>query len=411
MKPSSLTLPSLDTPTILRGMGGPISVTPEVSELHAKNAPVAIGVSGGKDSCALALATVDYLDRIGHAGPRLLIHSDLGRVEWQDSLPTCERLAAKLGLELIVVKRKAGDLMDRWLTRWENNVARYQSLRCVKLILPWSTASMRFCTSELKTAIICRYLVERFRGQVILNAVGIRRQESDQRAKAPIAARQSRLGSKTYGTSGYNWNAIIEWTKDEALDYLRAKGFALHEAYGTYGSSRVSCAFCILGSRPDLLAASACPDNHDIYREMVGLEIASAFSFHDSLWLGDVAPRLLDSTMRDALAEAKLKAKKRAELESRIPKHLLYKKGWPTCIPTMDEAELLADARNGVAGIMDIAIRYQCAAAIISRYEELMEENRRKGGQVDADESDDPTLFDAPGLLSLPMLTEGRWAA
>ena len=37
-----------------------------------------------------------HLDRIGHTGPRLLIHADLGSVEWRDSLPTCERLAARL---------------------------------------------------------------------------------------------------------------------------------------------------------------------------------------------------------------------------------------------------------------------------------------------------------------------------
>ena len=41
----------------------------------AANAPVAIGVSGGKDSCAAALATIEHLDAIGHTGPRLsLIH-------------------------------------------------------------------------------------------------------------------------------------------------------------------------------------------------------------------------------------------------------------------------------------------------------------------------------------------------
>ena len=43
----------------------------------------------------------------------------------------------------IVVRRAAGDMMDRWLKRWSNNLARYVNLNCVKLILPWSTPSMR----------------------------------------------------------------------------------------------------------------------------------------------------------------------------------------------------------------------------------------------------------------------------
>src|SRR5438045_1668991 len=135
-----------------------VELTPEIKKLIAANAPIALGVSGGKDSCALAIATCEELDKLGHVGPRVLIHSDLGRVEWRDSLPTCERLAKFLGLELVVVRRGAGDMMDRWLKRWENNLARYTDLSCVKVILPWSTSSMRFCTSELKTAVICRDL-------------------------------------------------------------------------------------------------------------------------------------------------------------------------------------------------------------------------------------------------------------
>lgn len=80
----------------------PLSIDDRVSALLAQDAPVAIGVSGGKDSCALALATVAYLDAIGHKGPRVLVHSDLGRVEWRASLPTCERLAARLDRKSVV---------------------------------------------------------------------------------------------------------------------------------------------------------------------------------------------------------------------------------------------------------------------------------------------------------------------
>ena len=52
--------------------------------------------------------------------------------------------------------RNAGDMMDRWLSRWAANVARYANLECVKLILPWSTAAQRFCTAELKSQVIAR---------------------------------------------------------------------------------------------------------------------------------------------------------------------------------------------------------------------------------------------------------------
>ena len=50
---------------------------------------------------------------------------------------------------------------------------------------------MRFCTSELKTAVICRELVKRFPGRQILSVTGIRRQESAGRAKAAAKIRQA----------------------------------------------------------------------------------------------------------------------------------------------------------------------------------------------------------------------------
>jgi tRNA(Ile)-lysidine synthase TilS/MesJ len=77
-----------------------IATTPIITSLLAAHAPVAIGVSGGKDSDAAAFATVEHLDQLGHQGPRLLIHSDLGRTEWAESLPQCERLAERFGVEL-----------------------------------------------------------------------------------------------------------------------------------------------------------------------------------------------------------------------------------------------------------------------------------------------------------------------
>ncbi len=354
-----------------------ISVTPEVTaDLHS-GAAVGIGVSGGKDSCALAFALADYLDSIGHRGPRVLIHSDLGRIEWKDSLPTCQRLADRLGLELIVVRRAAGDMIDRWETRWRNNVERYRTLECVKLILPWSTASMRFCTSELKTAIICRELVRRFPGRPILSAVGIRRQESHGRRNKPVASKQPLLINPTHGTTGLNWNAIIEWSTDEVYEYLAERGFPLHEAYTTYGSSRVSCSFCILGSQPDILASTHCADNHDNYRALVDLEIRSTFSFQSDTWLADAAPHLLSLDTCNRVTHAKKRAFAREQAEAVIPIHLLYEKGWPTCVPTPREAALLCDVRRSVADAVGLPDpMYSTPAALIRRYQLLMAEKR-----------------------------------
>lgn len=359
-----------------------IETTPLIESLVAQHAPIAIGVSGGKDSDVAAFETQAYLKEVGHAGPLLLIHSHLGRVEHKDSLPACERLATRLGLELVVVRRMAGDMMDRWLTRWQSNIKRYSLLQCVKVILPWSTASMRFCTSELKTAIICRDLVERYPGQTIVSVTGLRRQESPTRAKAPICSPQLKLSSATFGTTGYNWHPLLSWTREDVLAYHRSHDFPLHEAYTKYGLSRVSCAYCILASLDDLAASATNPENHVLYREMVGLEIMSSFSFQSGRWLGDVAPHVLSAEMLSGLREAKRRATAREQIEARIPTHLLYTKGWPTVMPTHQEAILLSDVRRSIATLLQFPILYSDPDALIARYGELMAINAARGGNM-----------------------------
>lgn len=352
-------------------MSPQVSTHPEVESLLSQGAPVAIGISGGKDSTIAAFETVEHLDRIGHTGVRVLIHSDLGRVEWKDSLLTCERLAERLGLELIVVRREAGDMMDRWLVRWENNVRRYVNLECVKLILPWSTPSMRFCTSELKTAVICRELIKRFPGQTIMSVTGIRREESARRANAPVVAPQPKLASKKHKTSGIDWHPILDFKLEDVWLGHKRRAFPLHEAYTAFGSSRVSCAFCIMGSASDLKASASCPDNQDIYREMVELEARSTFAFQSG-WLGDVAPELLSAELREWIRGAKEKAAAREAEEARIPLHLLYQKGWPVYVPTWAEAEVMGDVRRKVGASLKLNVRYTDPASIIDRHQELM---------------------------------------
>jgi 3'-phosphoadenosine 5'-phosphosulfate sulfotransferase (PAPS reductase)/FAD synthetase len=344
-----------------------VAITPDVRAARRAGAAVAIGVSGGKDSSAAALATVRHLDAIGHTGPRLLVHADLGRTEWAESLPTCEALARRLGLELLVVRRQAGDMLARWQGRWANNVQRYAELSCVKLILPWSTASMRFCTSELKTAPICTALSKRFRGLPIVNVTGICRRESPNRAKSPVSAPNARLGAQ-----GLDWRPILDWTLDQVWAAHRDHDLPVHPGYTDYGVSRISCSYCILASRDDLARAATHPGNAELYRAMVDLELESTFSFQDRQWLADIRPELLTEPQRAAVAEAKARAARRQAAERQIPKHLEYTQGWPTCRPTAAEARLLADVRANVADAVGLAVGYTDPITIRDRYEALM---------------------------------------
>lgn len=357
-----------------------VETAPQIDSALLAGSPVFVSVSGGRDSQALAYRVCTHLDDIGHQGPRYLIHADLGRVEWRDSLPVCERLAARLGVELIVVRRKAGDMMDRWRSRWASNVSRYANLECVKLILPWSTAATRFCTSEMKGAVISREVRKRHPNGDVISAVGIRREESSNRARMPVWKADART-TRARGV-GHTWNAILGWTREEVNQYIATRGEVLHEAYRVYGSTRVSCAFCILGSGHDLRAAARCAANHAIYRTMVALEADSAFSFQSNRWLADVAPDLLDASLRMRVLEAKERAQLRIAAESRLPAHLLYVKGWPTVMPTLEEADLVAEVRRDVAAAVGLAINYTDRDSVLSRYRELMHAARHGSGDT-----------------------------
>lgn len=374
---SAPSIPQLD----LFGIGGTqrtygIETSPEIDVALGRAAPVFIGVSGGRDSMALAYRVSDHLQEVGHAGPRFLIHSDLGRVEWRESLPVCERLASRLGIELIVVRRQAGDMMDRWLNRWKNNVARYKNLECVKLILPWSTPANRFCTGELKGQILASAMRKRFPTGDVVSAVGIRRDESSSRAKMPVWKQDYRTMRKR--GVGHTWNPILGWSRPEVNAYIKSKGDQLHPAYTIYGSSRVSCCYCIMSALNDLVAAASCSENEAIYREMVDLEIESTFSFQGNRWLGDVAPALLDADTKGRLAEAKERAAAREAAEAHLAQHLLFTKGWPTAMPSEQEARTIAWVRREVASAVGLTVQFTDGDSVMQRYAELMASAREK---------------------------------
>ncbi|MCM2434150.1 phosphoadenosine phosphosulfate reductase family protein [Agrobacterium rosae] len=348
-----------------------VSRAPEIDALIAHDCPVAIGVSGGKDSQAAALATFQYLNAIGHAGPRILIHADLGLVEWNDSLPVCEELADHLRCDLIVVRRKAGGLMERWESRWVSSKARYELLSTVTLVPCWSTPDMRFCTSELKTHVIIADLKKRYPDQEIINVTGIRRAESRNRSRMAICDGDAK-------SRVWNWRPILDWSEEEVFAAIDASGLRPHPAYREFGMGRVSCRYCIMSNVSDLAAASAQPESHDLYRRMVALEADSGFGFQGARWLGDVAPQLLDGDLSKRLASAKRLAVIRRELEAHITPEMKYVKGWPLRMLTNDEAERLSFIRRNVAGLYGFESSVLYPDEIHARYADLLDEKSRK---------------------------------
>ena len=356
-----------------------LALPAEIRSAIKAGAWIVFNVSGGKDSSAAMFAVSIVLDQLGHPrNRRLVIHADLGRAEWESTPAMVERLAALADLPLNVVRRNAGDLFDRWAQRFENGKRRYEALETYNLIGPWSSASLRFCTSEAKAHVIGPHLARTLRGETIINVLGIRRDESTARSKTPEWKADTRYASadNAHGTRMMLWHPIVEWTTAEVFAAHAHLAIPLHEAYTCYSSSRLSCRFCVLQSIADARASASAPANRDALIHLCGLEAQSTFSFQPARWLADTAPDLLLRDLLIRIASAKIDAQHRREAEGAMPKGLRYVKGWPPRLPTLSEAAAIAKARAPILARHQLANRFPTARAVRDRFADLIDQRR-----------------------------------
>jgi 3'-phosphoadenosine 5'-phosphosulfate sulfotransferase (PAPS reductase)/FAD synthetase len=342
---------------------------------------IVFNLSGGKDSSAAMFAVNLHLDLLGHPRDRrMAIHADLGRAEWASTPAFVEQIAALADMPLTVVRRAAGDLVDRWHQRFENGKRRYEALETYNLIGPWSSASLRFCQSEMKAAVIGPAVARMHAGQRIISVLGLRRDESHNRASIPIAKVDQRFAKagNRQGTVMSLWHPIADWSTADVFRAHALFGVPLHEAYTSWGSTRLSCRYCIFASLHDLRASTAAPLNADIYRELVALEARSTFPFQPARWLADVAPNLLGRGLQTDVLRAKADQTERRSIEAAMPAALRYVSGWPPRLPTMREAEAIVAARRPILARHDLSDRYPRAGAVRDRFAELIANAARK---------------------------------
>jgi 3'-phosphoadenosine 5'-phosphosulfate sulfotransferase (PAPS reductase)/FAD synthetase len=352
-----------------------LAVDDETLAAIRNGAWIVFNLSGGKDSSAAMFAVNLCLDLLGHPrSRRMAIHADLGRAEWATTPATVAQIAAIAGVPLTVVRRAAGDLLDRWIQRFENGKRRYEALETYHLIGPWSSASLRFCQSEMKAAVIGPAVARMLPGERIISVLGLRRDESHNRTAIPIAKADQRCAKagNRRGTVMSLWNPLAAWTAPEVFRAHDLLGIPLHEAYTDWGSTRLSCRYCIFASLHDLQASSAAPPNGDVYRELVAIEAQSTFPFQPTRWLADVAPHLLGATLRSDVARAKVDQLRRLSIEAAMPAGLRFVKGWPPRLPTRAEAETIAASRRSILDRHALEDRYPSATSILDRFAELM---------------------------------------
>lgn len=355
-----------------------LAMDDDVRALIAAGAPVAYSLSGGKDSVSIAHATDRMLDELGHPrARRMAIHADLGRIDWQSTPATVRASAEAIGVPLVVVRRKAGDLVSRWERRFELGCQRYAALETYHLTAPWSSANNRFCTAELKTHVILPELLRRYRADTILSVVGIRREESVRRRFAPVSKLEGKPWIRAAGGRVRTWHPGVEIREPEVYAYIEREQLPLAEGY-TLGSSRFGCAFCVLASDGDIAIAARAPGNHGVLLHLVDMEATSTFSFRPDRWLGDVAPDLLPPTLAMDLARGKALASERRQLEAMLPANLRYVKGWPQRIPTIEEAATIAEVRARILAMHALTTPYPTAQQVRDRIAELHDIERLK---------------------------------
>lgn len=371
--PRSIALGLADVP--------PLAVDDATIAAIRAGAWIVFNLSGGKDSSAAMFAVNFCLDLLGHPrGRRLAIHADLGRAEWESTPEIVARVAAIAGMPLTVVRRAAGDLVDRWLQRFESGKRRYEALETYNLIGPWSSASLRFCQSEMKAAVIGPAVARMLPGERIISVLVLRRDESHTRAAIPVAKADQRFAKagNRQGTVMSLWNPLADWSAADVFHAHDLLGIPLHEAYTVWGSSRLSCRYCIFASLHDLQASAAAPLNGDVYRELVGIEARSTFPFQPTRWLADVAPHLLGSGLQADIVRAKADQAERRRIEAAMPVGLRYVAGWPPRLPTRAEAAAIAAARRPILARHGLENRYSSVTTILDRFAELMANGVRK---------------------------------
>lgn len=361
-----------------------LDITQECAELLASENPpvVAVGSSGGKDSSAQAILLDQFLKKIDYSGTRVIVHADLGRIEHVESIGHVRALADFIKWPLIITKREKGDLLDRYEQRWRDNCRRYALLECVTLIGPFPAVhNGRFCTSELKVAPILQTLSKTFSGRTVLSCVGLRAEESAERAAKPIFRPNLKF---TRRTLGYDWLPIHNTLVERVFLIHKQSGFPLHPQY-LRGNSRLSCSACFIASENDLRTGASVLTNHFAFRFIMDIEMRSSFSYQSNRWLADIAPELLSTEQQQAVTHAKGKAIERRRADSMLDPKLLFRnhggrRGWPASQPLLDQCANLAKARNTIARLFgkeierttEVKIQYLDAKTIYDRYEELI---------------------------------------
>lgn len=234
----------------------------EVEALVDSGALFVANHSGGKDSQA---QLINLLERVP-AAQIVVVHASLGEMEWPGALELAGQQASAAGLPFIVAKA-AKTFLEMVERRFD---ARPE-------VPSWPSASTRQCTSDLKRGPIQREVRRYAKAngyKVIVNCLGLRAQESPGRAKRQVFSRM-RISNRVH--TWYEWLPVHDLSTAEVLSIIEKSGQQPHYAYAL-GNERLSCVFCIMASKNDLVNGAA---NHPaLLAKYDALEKRTGYTMH-----------------------------------------------------------------------------------------------------------------------------------
>lgn len=242
---------------------------------------ILVNISAGKDSQACLDVVVAAARAAGVEDRVVAVHADLGDAEWEGVPELAAEHAAHYGLRFELVSRQRNGQIETILDR----VAQ-------RGLFP--DAARRWCTSDHKRGPV-RTLMTRLVAEIrssghemggpvrLLNVMGLRAEESAARSRrSPYAPNHSASNGRRLVD---DWYPIHDWTVGRVWERIADAGTRPHPAYAA-GMSRLSCRFCVLASRADLICSARL--NPELAQRYAAVEQETGHRFRNDLSMADI---------------------------------------------------------------------------------------------------------------------------
>lgn len=220
-------------------------ITTEIKSLIDSGAIFYISHSGGKDSQAMYALLNKYIP----FNQIVVVHASLGEVEWAGVI---EHIKSNIQHELNIVTA---------------NKTLFEMIEHRKM---FPSAKHRQCTSDLKRNPIEKFIRNDMKNRssgIAINCMGLRAEESSGRAKKEVLKIKPNLTTKN--RTVYDWLPVHKLTTAEIFQTIKDAGQKPFWAYQS-GNERLSCVFCIMGSKNDL--RNGAKHNPALFKKYVELE-------------------------------------------------------------------------------------------------------------------------------------------